>query len=100
MLGQPGTRVFPAAFETRQAVVIGVGDGEERQAAPPWRHHLDLEPLPNGRGDGHAASQVKNVVGDYLTGGVTGRCARFEQPVRDDHARRQPADADRHSGSG
>ena len=51
--------VAPAALETRQVVVAGVGDGEERQTTPPRRHHLDFEPLPDRRDHDLAASQVK-----------------------------------------
>ena len=84
---EPG--LAPPALETRQVVVAGVGDGEERQTAPTRRHHLDLEPLPDGRDDDLAAGQVKRVLRDGLADGVTGWCARLEQPVRDDHPPRQ-----------
>ena len=99
VLGQPDPGVFPAALEPRQLVVVAVGDGEERQAAPSRRHHLDLEPLPDRRGDGLAAGQVENVLRDRLPDRVAGRPARLEQPVRHDHPRRQPADRDRRRGA-
>jgi len=63
--------------EARQVVVAGVGDGEERLTAPLRRHHLDLEPLPDGRGDDLAAGQVKNIIRDGLPDGVTARAARL-----------------------
>jgi hypothetical protein len=90
----------PPALKTRQVMVAGVGDGEERQTAPYRRHHLDLEPLPDGCGDDLAASQVKRVLRDSLADGVPGWCTRLEQPVRDDHPPRQPADTDRRRGDG
>ena len=52
------------------------------------------------RGDDLAAGQVKRILRDGLPDGVTGRCARLEQPVRDDHPPRQPADPDRRRGAG
>ena len=84
MLRQASPGIAPSALETRQAVVAGVGDGEERQAAPPGGTTLDFEPLPDRRGD-NLAGQVKRVVRDGLPDGMTGRRARLEQPVRDDH---------------
>jgi hypothetical protein len=75
-------------------VVAGVGDGEERQSAPARRHHLDFEPLPDGHGDDLAAGQVENILRDGLPDGVTGWSARLEQPMRDDHPPRKPADPD------
>ena len=92
--------LVPSALETRQVVVAGVGDGEERQTAPLRRHHLDLEPLPDGRDHDLAAGQVKRILRDGLPDGVTGWCARLEQPMRDDHPPRQPADPDRRRGAG
>jgi hypothetical protein len=73
---------------------VAVGDGEERQAAPSRRHHLDLEPLPDRRGDGLAAGQVKDVLRDRLPDRVAAGRARLEQPVGDDHPPRHPADRD------
>ena len=90
----------PSALETRQVMVVGVGDGEERQTAPYRRHHLDFEPLSDGRDHDLAAGQVKRILRDGLPDGVTGWCARLEQPMRDDHPPRQPADPDRHRGTG
>ena len=91
VLGQALPGRAPAAFETRQAVVAGVGDGEERETAPPRRHHLDLEPLPDRHGGDLAAVEAENVLRGGPPGRVTGRRTRFEQPVRDDHPpRRQP----------
>jgi hypothetical protein len=100
MLCQASPGLAPAALKTRQVAVVGVGDGEERQTTPTRRYHLDLEPLPDGRGDDLTAGQVKRIVRDDLPDGVTGWCARLEQPMRDDHPPRQPADPDRHRGAG
>ncbi len=75
-------------------MVVGVGDGEERQTTPTRRHHLDLEPLPDRHGENLAAGEVKNILRDGLPDGVTGGCARLEQPMRDDHPPRRPADPD------
>src|SRR6185503_16012922 len=72
----------------------------ERQTAPLGRHHLDLEPLPDRRDHDLAAGQVKRILRDGLPDGVTGWCARLEQPVRDDHPPRQPADPHRRRGAG
>ena len=99
MLRQTGPGVGPLALEPRHLLVVGVGDGEERQTAPPRRHHLDFEPLPDGHHQDLAAGQVKRILRDGLPDGVTGRRARLEQPVRDDHPPRQPADPDRYRGA-
>jgi hypothetical protein len=64
-----------------QVVVAGIGDGQERLTAP-HRRHLDLEPLPDGRSDDLAAGKVKDVLRDGLPDGMTGGCARLEQPMR------------------
>ena len=87
MFHQASPGVAPFAFEPRHAVVAGVGDSEERQAAPPRRHHLDFEPLPDRCDHDLAAGQVERVLRDRLPDGVTGWRARLEQPVRDDHPR-------------
>ncbi len=100
VLGQARPRLAPGALEPRQLVVLGVGDGQERLAAPARRHHLDLEPLPDRGGHDLAAGQVEAVLGDRLPDRVAGRPARLEQPVRDDHPRRQAADRDRDRGGG
>ena len=80
-------------------MVASVGHGEERQTAPHRRHHLDLEPLPDRRDHDLAAGQVKRILRDGPPGSVTGWRARLEQPVRDDHPPRNPADPDRHRGA-
>ena len=95
---KPG--LVPAALKPRQVVVAGVGDGEERQTPEPRRRHVNLEPLPDGRGDDLASCQAENVLRDFLPDGVTGGCALFEQPVRDDHPPRRPPDRDRCRGAG
>ena len=100
MLGQADPGLVPPAFETRQIAVAGVGDGEERQTAPFRRHHLDFEPFPDRRDHDLAAGQVKRVLGDGLPDGVTSWCARLEQPVRDNHPPREPADRHGHRGVG
>jgi hypothetical protein len=100
VLRQPSTGLAPAARKTRQVVVAGVSDGEERQTTPPRRHHLDLEPLPDGRGDDLAAGQVENIVRDGPPDRVTGWRARLEQPMRDDHPPRHPVDPHPHRGAG
>src|SRR5262249_12012416 len=74
--------------------------GKERQTAPARRHYLDLEPLPDGRGEDLAAGQVKNIPRDGLPDGVASWRARLEQPVRDDHPPRRPADPNRHRAAG
>jgi hypothetical protein len=81
-------------------MVAGVGDGEERQTAPGRRHHLDLEPLPDGRDHDLASGEMERVLGDGLPDAMTGRRDRLEQPVRDDHPPRQPADPGRHRDAG
>jgi hypothetical protein len=43
---------------------------------------------------------VEHVIRDRLPGGEVDPRARFEQPVRDDHPRRQPAHRDRHRVAG
>ena len=64
VLRQADPSLIPPALETRQVVVAGVGDGEEWLPPPGRRHHLDLEPLPDGHGDCLAACQVKHVLSD------------------------------------
>ncbi len=100
VLRQATPGLAPPALETRQVVVAGVGDGEERLTAPLRRHHLDFEPFPDGHGADLTAGQVKGILRDGLPDGVAGWPARLEQPVRDDHPPRQPADPDRHRGGG
>ena len=100
VLHQASPGLAPAARQTRQVAVAGVGDGEERQTTPYRWHHLDLEPLPDERGDGHTAGQVKCILRNGLPDGVTGRRARLEKPVRDDNPLRQPADLDRSRRTG
>ncbi len=100
VLRQASPGLAPAALKTRQVAVAGVGDGQERQTTPTRRHHLDLEPLPDGRDHDLTASKGKRILRDSLADGVTTWCARFEQPMRDDHPPRQPADPDRHRGAG
>ena len=68
--------------------------------APGRRYHLDFEPLPDRRGDGLAAGQVKHILRDGLPDCVTAWRARLEQPVRNDHPPRHPADSDRYRNSG
>ena len=43
---------------------------------------------------------TEDIIRDDLPDGVTGRCARLEQPVRDNHPPRRPADPDRRRGAG
>jgi len=100
MLRQASPGLAPAALKTRQVMVAGVGDGEERQTTPYRRYHLDLEPLPDGRGDDLAAGEVKNVLRNSPADRVTGWCARLKQPMRDNHPPRQPADLNRRRGAG
>ena len=95
VLHQAVPGIVPLALEPWPVVIAGVGHGEERQTAPLRRHHLDLEPLPDRRDHDLAAGQVERVLRDGLPDGVTGWCARLEQPVRDDHPPRQPADPHR-----
>ena len=100
VLHQADPGFVPSARPTRQVAVAGVGDGEERQTAPYRRHHLDFEPLSDARDHDLAADQVKRILCDGLSDGVTGWCARLEQPMRDDHPPRKPTDPDRRRGAG
>jgi hypothetical protein len=43
---------------------------------------------------------VEGILRDRLANGVTSWRTRLEQPVRDDHPWRQPADRDRRRGAG
>src|SRR6266568_7249853 len=100
VLHQADTGFAPPALETRQVAVAGVGDGEERLTAPFRRDHLDFAPLSDVRDHDLAAGKVKRILCDGLPDGVTGWCARLEQPMRDDHPPRQPPDPDRRRGGG
>ncbi|MGH3203761.1 MAG: hypothetical protein ACRDP5_17165, partial [Streptosporangiaceae bacterium] len=62
MLHQARAGYAPFAHEAGHVVIIGVGDGEERETTPSRWHHLDFEPLSDARGDDFAAGQVKYIL--------------------------------------
>src|SRR5205823_5007944 len=96
VLAEPRPRVAPAPLEARQVAVEVVGHGHEGKATPWSRERLDLEALADLHADDLAAGEVEEVVGDGEPRAVPGRCAGFEQPVRDDDPARRATDLDAH----
>ena len=95
VLGEPEAGTVPVALEPGGLAVVAVRHGEERAAAPGRRHDLDLEPFTDRHSDRLAAGQVEHVVGDGRSDAVPCRSTGLQQPVRDDHPPRRPADLDR-----
>jgi hypothetical protein len=100
VLNQTVSGFAPSTLETRPVAIAVVGDGQERQTAPPRRRHLDFEPLPDARDHELAADKVKRILRDGLPDRMTGWRARLKQPMRDDHPPRKPADPDRRRSAG